>query len=76
MQADAPPGGSKLASQKYFSPHELNALGRVGQAPLPGVRKGSAARKAVAPTSSGTQSRANVVRKGPDLKKVEAPRSI
>ena len=53
MQADAPPGGTKLASQKYFTPKDLNDLGRVGKNPLPGIRKDSANRSKPAANAAG-----------------------
>ena len=46
MHADAPfGGGSKLASQKYFTPKDLNDLTRVGKDPPPGLQKDPASRK-------------------------------
>ena len=75
--ADAP-GGQKLASNKYFSPQELNNLTRVGQPRLQGMRKNSAAGRtkptAVGQPSGGNTGRSLVV--GRDLKKVEAPKTI
>lgn len=79
--ADAPPGGSKLASNKYFKPQELNDLARIGKGPLPGKRKDSAQRRPVVnnkPSSgaAAASGRPLVVRNTADLKKIEAPKTI
>mmetsp|Transcript_41436 Transcript_41436/g.54522 ORF Transcript_41436/g.54522 Transcript_41436/m.54522 type:complete len:98 (+) Transcript_41436:30-323(+) len=90
MQTDVPSatGGSRLASNKYFKPQELNDLARVGKPTLTGVRKSSAAHRkgsanqrqppgAGQPATTGIATkRSLVVRGGGDLKKVEAPKTI
>ena len=78
MQSEAP----KLASNKYFSPQELNDLARVGKQPLPGVRKASANRIATTKNASQATSqsvagnRALVVREKGALKKIEKTKTI
>ena len=83
---DVPPstssaaGGTRLASNKYFQPKDLNDLNRIGKQPLPGVRRASANRALKPQTNAQAQSsmgnRALIVRNTGDLKKIDAPRTI